>query len=72
MRIQGDYDYEGDEDVIHLDFRKELISSLVHEMIHHIHPSWKERYVKAEEHRIMNSLSVIQVKNIIKKLAKSL
>ena len=72
MRIQGDYDYIEDEDVISIDFRKELISTLIHEVLHHIHPTWKEQQVKREEHKIMNSVSVQQVKHILKRFVQTL
>ena len=64
--------YETPTEEIVLDYRKELISGLVHEFIHHINPKWCETKVEEYERILMNSLSIRQIKNIIKMLSKVL
>ena len=62
--------YEPDTGDIIIDYRKDIISSLVHESLHHFHPNWPETKVYKEESRIMNMLTVRQIKNIIKALGR--
>ena len=57
--------YDPSTDIICIDYRKELLSTLVHETIHRIHTKWCESRVIKEEIKIMNSLSIKQVKNIL-------
>lgn len=66
---QGEYD--GDETII-IDYRKELLSTLIHEVLHYLHPKWEEEKVIKEEILIMNSLSVYQVKNVLKRFSEIL
>lgn len=56
-----------DIDLIELDYRDEMISTLVHETLHYIHPDWSETKVLEGERWIMNNLSPVQVKNILKR-----
>jgi len=66
------YETEGVNGPIHiiLDPRKELISGLIHEALHHWHPDWSEKKVERNETCIMNALTPKQAKNVIKELAK--
>jgi len=66
----GLYDY-GSEDIT-LDYRRELVPSLIHEILHHFNPDKCESWVLSEEKKIMNALSVRQIKNIIKAFGESL
>jgi hypothetical protein len=68
--IEGYY-YFG-ENRMELDYRKEIISTLIHECIHHYNPDKCETWVIAEEKKVINNLSIRQIKNIIKEFAKSL
>jgi hypothetical protein len=67
MRIQGECDYV--EDMISIDYRKEFFSTLCHEILHYIHTDWTEQQVLHEEHKIMNAISIRQMKTFIKKFA---
>jgi hypothetical protein len=66
----GNYDYET-EDII-VDHRRDFLSTLIHEFLHHIHPDWSETKVLSTERRLINSLTPRQVRNILKKLGKVL
>ena len=55
---------------ITLDYRRDVIATLIHEFLHHIHPKWSETKVKIWESRIINSLTPRQYKNIIRVLAE--
>lgn len=57
---------------IGLDHRRDVISTLIHEFIHFLHPHWSESDVLKLESSLVNSLSETQVKNIIKKMADAL
>lgn len=54
---------------IELDPRDTVISTLIHEFIHYVHPDWTEEKVLLMEKTLMNKLTDRQIKNIIKKLA---
>ncbi len=68
--ILGYYDYGTAE--ITIDHRREVIPTLIHEFIHHIHPKWSETKVVNYERRIMNSLTSRQFKNIIRILSENI
>lgn len=67
---EGEYDPVND--VINIDYRKELISTLVHEVLHYLYIKWPEQRVRTQEQKIMNSLSVRQVRNILKRFSQFL
>lgn len=52
---------------IELDYRDEIISTLIHEAIHFIYPDMVEEDVLKQESLLINSLSPRQVRNIIKR-----
>lgn len=65
--------YQIDEVIsINLDYRKEIIPTLIHESLHHWHPEWSETKVSQNESMIVNNLSTRQVKNILKILAENI
>jgi calcineurin-like phosphoesterase family protein len=66
----GYYDPSTEEIVI--DYRKEFISTLIHEVLHHLHPPWSESKVIMKEREIMNTITIRQCKNIIVMLARYL
>jgi len=68
-RRQGLYDYETGE--ISLDYRKELVPTLIHEYLHKWNPEECETSILNMERKIVNSLSLKQVKNIIKAFGES-
>ena len=55
-----------------LDPRDDLLSTFVHEAIHHMHPDWEEEEVLGAESTIMKKLTCRQMKNITKRLANAL
>lgn len=62
----GDY-MEGDEE-IRLDYRKEIIPTLIHEFIHHLHPHMCETLVREKERQIMAAISPRQCINVLRAL----
>ena len=60
---QGFYDESKDE--ICIDYRKEIIPTIIHEFLHKWYPEKSETWVLAEERRIVNSLTQKQIKNIL-------
>lgn len=54
-----------------VDYRFEILTTLVHECIHHFHIDWKEERVLKEEHIVMALLSKKQAKNLIKAFART-
>jgi len=65
---EGYYDPPTEEVVV--DYRKEFLSTLVHEVLHHLHPDWSESKVINKEHELMNTISVRQCKNMIVMIAR--
>lgn len=68
--VYGYYEMETHEIII--DYRRDIISTLIHEFLHHIYPEWCETKVIKMESRLINSMSPKQIKNIIKILGTSL
>lgn len=60
--MHGDCDYEK----IRIDYRKDLYATLIHEYLHYIYPDFSETKVLLEERRIINKMSLKQIKNLIK------
>lgn len=60
--IHGDCDYEK----IRLDYRKDIYSTLIHEYLHYMFPDLSETMVLKEEVRIINKMTMRQIKNLIK------
>lgn len=52
---------------IELDYRDEIISTLLHEALHFIYPEMTEEDVLKNELELINTLSARQVRNIIKR-----
>ena len=57
---------------ITIDYRSELLPTLVHELLHAFHPNWKECQVRRMEKGIVNGLSQSQVVHLLKAFAKCL
>lgn len=58
--------YEWDTETIRLDYRYDIISTLIHEYLHRWNPDKSEKWVLRQEKQIINSLSPKQIKNLIK------
>lgn len=70
MKFEGEYDPVSE--IIYVDYRKEILSTICHETLHLLHPEWPESKVIKEEYIIMNNMSVCQVKHLIKKFSNIL
>jgi len=69
-KIRGmDGNYSPDLDEIAIDYRKELLPTLIHEIMHALHPNWCESRVLAKEKETMNAISIRQCKNILRKFS---
>lgn len=55
-KLSGAHGYCDWEDGILLDYRRDFISTIVHECIHFIEPDWSEKRVLYSESRIMNTV----------------
>jgi hypothetical protein len=67
--VVGYYDYDTEE--ITLDYRKDIIPTLVHEYLHHLHSKWSETKIIAREKEIMSVLTAKQCRTILKNLVFS-
>ena len=67
---QGYYVYGKGRDDWHIeiDYREQVIPTLIHECLHHWHPEWKHKQVYKTERAITNSLTKNNIKNILTKL----
>ena len=59
----GEYDYLEDE--IYIDLRKEILPTIVHELLHKWHPEKSEKWVIRQEKHIMQHITLAQSINII-------
>lgn len=59
-------------DEIEIDYRRDIIPTLIHESLHKWHPDWPHRDIYRHESRIVNSLSRRQIHNIIKAIGENL
>lgn len=64
--------YDPAEEKMEVDYRRDFLSTFVHELLHHHYPSWPETRVYLTERAIMNQLSLRQIKNLIKSLAAAI
>lgn len=71
-KLKGVMGYCEWEDGIIIDYRKELIPTLIHECIHFLYPSWSETQVLYAEKRVVNSISLAQVIKILKQFISRL
>lgn len=69
-RKTGDYDPKDEE--IRLDYRKDIIPTLIHEFLHHLHPYLCETKIREKEHQVMSKISPRQGINIIRALGSYL
>ena len=60
----GTYDWNGDEEVA-IDYRKDLLPTIIHEFLHKWNHDKSETWVCQEEKRIINALSFQQIRNFV-------
>ncbi len=65
-KLKGAMGYCEWEDGIVIDYRREFIPTIVHECIHYLEPTWTETQVLYAEKRVINTVSIEQIKNILK------
>lgn len=69
-KYRGEMDL--DTNAVLLDHRDQVVSTLVHEYLHHRHPTWTEEQILESEDSIMSKITHRQICNIIKELAAAL
>jgi hypothetical protein len=62
--------YNDDTKEIRVDYRRDIIPTLIHEALHHWYPDWNETKVRQHESFIINALTQRQIRNIIKVIAE--
>ncbi len=65
-------EYDPLRDIISLDFRRELVPTIIHETLHALHYNWSETQVMRRERQIVGALSMHQVRNILKRFVQVL
>jgi hypothetical protein len=58
--------------VVTFDPRDDLLTTVIHEFLHHEHWDWSEAQVLRMERELMNSLTDRQVRNMIKRFAEAI
>jgi len=77
-KLHGKYAYYlreiGENNIVEvaIDYRYSLLSSLIHECLHHIHPDWCESKVLVNEKNLINQLTTKQATNLFKRFASIL
>jgi hypothetical protein len=64
---QGEYDYCGDE--ITIDYRREILPTLIHEFLHKWHPTKSESWVLNMERFVIQRISPSQAKRLLANLS---
>jgi len=64
--------YEPGTEEIAIDYRGDIIPTLIHEALHYWHPTKSETWVRREESKIINSLTSRQIKNVIRIISENL
>jgi len=57
------------DDMILIDYRYEMVSTLIHECIHYLYRDMPESYVLEMEKNVVNQLSIKQIRSLIKRFA---
>jgi hypothetical protein len=71
-KLRGVHGYCEWDDGIVLDYRKELVPTLIHECIHLLEPDWAEAQVLYAEKRIINAIDDEGVKILLQYFIKKL
>ena len=61
-----------EDDYVEIDYRKEFILTVIHEVIHYIQPNWSESMVMYAEKRIINTITVDDVVYLLKAIVRKL
>lgn len=71
-KLRGVHGYCAWEDGIELDYRKDLVPTIIHECVHFIREDWSESQVCYAEKRIINAISEEDVILLLKMFCKKL
>lgn len=71
-KLRGVHGYCEWEDGILLDYRKELVPTLIHECLHLLEPDWPEAQVMYTEKRVINAITEDDVKVLLKCFSKKI
>jgi len=61
---------DGSEIAVH--YKHDIVSTLIHEVIHYLHPDWSEKAVLGAEKYLINNISPKRATNILKRFTKTL
>lgn len=64
--------YDDDTEEITIDFRGDIVPTLIHEFLHHLYPKWCESKIVRMERHMMRYLTGNQCRNIFRMLGDSL
>lgn len=70
-KLKGAMGYCEWEDGITIDYRKELVPTVIHECIHFLNPSWSESRVLYTEKRVVNCISNKQILKLLKEFTQN-
>jgi hypothetical protein len=71
-KLKGAHGYCEWEDGIILDYRKDLIPTIIHECIHYMEPDWSEAQVMYAESRVVNCIKEDDVVRLLIHFIKKL
>lgn len=58
-----------DQDAVVIDYRKDMLRTAYHELIHYLYPEWSETQVLYAESRVVNYMSVLDNARFLKFLS---
>lgn len=64
-KLKGAMGYCEWEDGILIDYRRELLPTLIHECIHFLRPDWSETLVLYAEKRVINTIDIKDIIDIL-------
>jgi hypothetical protein len=65
-KLRGSHGFCAWEDGIVLDYRRDLVSTMIHECLHYLEQDWSEAKILYAEKRIINSINKKQIITLIK------
>lgn len=61
-----------EDDLIEIDYRKEFVATLIHEVIHYLRNDWSESMVLYAEKRVINAISEDDIICLLKVAVKKM
>lgn len=71
-KLRGVHGYCAWDDGIELDYRKDLVPTIIHECIHFLEEDWSESQVRYAETKVVNALTEDDVIALLKIFSKKL